>query len=321
MDKQELVTRIYDRVSSEIDDITEEDVREHVDKFASYESLPEEEVERTVERHIAKEYDMSREEFNQQSSSSSEDNLHTVGEVNDMGEGEWVSLEVQFDEAWDADDHEDMVQQGLLGDETGRIKFTSWSGGNPPELEEGESYRINNVVTSTYKGRTNVTFRSNTEVEELDEDVEVNSGGEETEVVGAFVNMRSNSGLIKRCPEDDCTRVIQKGRCKEHGEKDGEFDLRIKGVVDDGETAHNIILNKEKTIELTGMSLDEAKEIAMDELDSDAVADRMEADLIGKYYRLTGSEPGQDILVEEIEEYTELPDIENIRINARSMQS
>jgi len=38
---------------------------------------------------------------------------------------------------------------------------------------------------------------------------------------GALVDVQSGSGLIKRCPEEDCTRVLQNGRCSEHGEGEG----------------------------------------------------------------------------------------------------
>jgi replication factor A1 len=58
---------------------------------------------------------------------------------------------------------------------------------------------------------------------------------------GALVDIKDGSGLIKRCPDEDCTRVIRNGRCSEHGDVSGEFDLRIKGVLDDGEQAQDAL--------------------------------------------------------------------------------
>lgn len=304
----ELVDDIYDRVSSVISEVDREDVEERVEEASQY-KLPEDELERTVLNQIANEHGVDSSEFSQASGSG--DETVTVSEATQKGDGEWVALRVTFDDEWDTS-HENMVQQGLLGDETGRIKFTSWSDANPPELEEGKSYHVKNVVTDEYQGRINVKFTKNTEVDELDEGIEVQSGGEKREVTGALIDFQSGSGLIKRCPEDDCTRVLQSGKCSEHGDVEGEFDMRIKGVLDDGQEAHEVIFNREMTEELTDMSMDEAKDIAMDELDQSAVADRMRDRVIGRYYEVKGGQAGRYLLVDEFEEVDRTPNVDQL---------
>jgi hypothetical protein len=62
-----------------------------------------------------------------------------------------------------------VAQVGLLGDETGTIKFTKWSKSDLPELEEGKSYALRNVVTDEYQGRFSVKLNRTTTIEELDE--------------------------------------------------------------------------------------------------------------------------------------------------------
>lgn len=310
---QEVIEQIYDTVSEEIEDVEKDDIRSRVEEFDGY-GLPEDEVVQTVTREIAREHDMEPSDF--QTNQSNEE--HTVSEAKELGEEEWLTLTVSFDEEWDPA-HEEMTQQGLLGDETGRIKFTAWSNSNVPSLEEGKSYKIRNVVTETYQGNTNIKFTSNTEIEELDEEIEVNTGGEEVEVEGAFVAMQNGSGLIKRCPEEGCTRVLQNGRCSEHGDVDGEFDLRIKGVLDDGDEVYEVIIDKETTEEITGIEFEEAREMAMDALNSEVVAKEMRNILIGRYYRVKGGKAGRYILVDEIEQITETPDVESLLVKARGM--
>ncbi len=156
----------------------------------------------------------------------------------------------------------------------------------PAEPRGGGVYELRNVVTDEYQGRYSVKLNSTTVIEELEEEIEV--GDDTSEVEGALVDMQSGSGLIKRCPVEGCTRVLQNGRCSEHGEVEGEFDLRIKAVVDDGIDAHEVIFDKEATEELTGLSLEEAKEMAMDALDTTIVADEIADDIVGTYYRIEG---------------------------------
>jgi replication factor A1 len=210
-----------------------------------------------------------------------------------------------------------VAQVGLLGDESGRIKFTTWAKSDLPELAEGAVYRLGNVVTDEYEGRYSVKLNRTTTIEELEEDLEV--GDDETEVEGALVDVQSGSGLIKRCPESECTRVLQNGRCSEHGEVEGEFDLRIKGVLDDGEEVHEVLFDQEGTADLTGIGLEEAKDMAMDALDTSVVADEMREAVLGRYYRIAGPRFNRYVLANDVEELDEPVDPEAVLIKARSI--
>ena len=107
--------------------------------------------------------------------------------------------------------------------------------------------------------------------------------------------------------------------CNEHGEVDGEFDLRIKGVLDDGEDVHEVLFDREGTEDLTGIALEEAKDMAMDALDTSVVADEMRADVLGRYYRVSGPTFGRYVLVDEMERLSEPADPEAVLIKARSI--
>jgi replication factor A1 len=206
---------------------------------------------------------------------------------------------------------------GLLGDESGTIKFVSFGTSDLPKLEEGAVYSLSNVVTDEYQGNYSVKLNRTTEITELDEEMEV--GDDSTEVEGALVDIQSGSGLIKRCPEEDCTRVLQNGRCSEHGSVEGEFDLRIKAVLDDGGEVHEVIFDRETTEALTDTTLDEAKQRAMDALDTTVVADEMQESILGRYYRVSGPTLGRYVLVNEFERLDGAVDVESALIKARSI--
>ena len=238
----------------------------------------------------------------------------TIGEI-DAPE-EWIDLTAKVTQLWDPRS-ESVGQVGLLGDPTGTIKFTKWAKSDLPELEEGGVYRLSNLVTDEWEGRFSVKLNRTTNIEELDEDIEV--GDDAIAVEGALVDIQRGSGLIKRCPEEDCTRVLQNGRCSEHGEVDGEFDLRIKAVIDDGNEVHETIFDEEATEALTGITLSEAKEMAMDALDTTVVADEIRGEILGSYYRVEGPTFGRYVLANDFERLGGPVDAEETLIKARSL--
>ncbi|WP_254279536.1 replication factor A [Haloarcula marina] len=300
---------IHEQFSDQLD-LTVDDVEERLETLVDEYKVPLTEARRSVTNTYLDEAGMDRDQL----SGGGGNEQVTVSDV-DAPE-EWVDMRVTVVELWDP--RADAVAQvGLLGDETGTIKFTKWSKSDLPELEEGKSYALRNVVTDEYQGRFSVKLNRTTTIEELDEEIEV--GDDSVEVEGALVDIQSGSGLIKRCPEDDCTRVLQNGRCSEHGEVEGEFDLRIKGVLDDGEEVIEVIFDEEATEQLTGISLEEAKEMAMDALDTTVVADEMRKDILGRYYRVTGPTFGRYVLADDQERLTGTVDADELLIKARSI--
>ncbi|ELZ26011.1 hypothetical protein [Natrinema limicola] len=290
-------------------DVDIEDVEERLTTLVDEYKVPMDEARRSVTNHYLEEAGLEREDI-----SGGDSEAATIEDVDEPEE--WIDLTAKVIELWDPRS-DSVAQVGLLGDPTGTIKFTKWAKSELPALEEGGVYELRNVVTDEYQGRYSVKLNSTTVIEELDEDIEV--GNDTSEVEGALVDMQRGSGLIKRCPEEDCTRVLQNGRCNEHGEVEGEFDLRIKAVVDDGIDAHEVIFDKDATEELTGLSLEEAKEMAMDALDTTIVADEIREDIVGTYYRIEGPTFGRYVLADDVEELGGPADPEELLIKARSM--
>ena len=298
---------IHEQFSDRLD-VAVEEVHERLDTLVNEYQVPVSEARRSVTNTYLDEAGMDRDELG-----GGENEHRDIAEI-DAPE-EWIDVTAEVVELWDA--RSDAVAQvGLLGDETGTVKFTKWSKSDLPALEAGEVYELRNVVTDEYEGRYSVKLNRTTVIEHTDEEIEI--GDDDVEVEGAFVDIQSGSGLIKRCPEEDCTRVLQNGRCSEHGEVDGEFDLRIKGVLDDGVDVHEVIFDRERTEALTGISLEEAQEMAMDALDTSVVTEEIHEKVLGRYYRVSGPTYRRYVLADEVTE-PEPADHEAVLIKARSI--
>jgi replication factor A1 len=210
-------------------------------------------------------------------------------------DGKWVTLRCKVVQLWDAN-HESLAQVGLLGDESGTIAFKKWTKANLPAVEEGKSYLFKNVVTSLWQERFSISLNKTSEIIPIAENIEV--GTMLTKFSGAIVDVQSGSGLIKRCPE--CNRAIVKGACGEHGKVEGQYDLRIKAVLDNGEKVQDILMNREITEAFTGITLDKAKEMATEALDQGVVLDVFKSKLVGRYYVVAGKKLDRFILVDSI---------------------
>jgi replication factor A1 len=211
--------------------------------------------------------------------------------------GLWVDLKVKVAQLWETNS-DSISQSGLVGDETGSIKFVKWVKADLPNLEEGKSYHLRNLVTDEFQGRFSVKLNRTSQIEPLDVDVEI--GSQAAEFSGALVDVQKGSGLIKRCPV--CKRSLAKGVCSEHGKVDGTYDLRIKAVLDDGRRVQDVLINRETTERLVGLTLDDAKQMAMEALDHEVVRSLIESKLMGRYFSITGPRVDRYILVETINE-------------------
>jgi len=211
--------------------------------------------------------------------------------------GRWVDLKVKVVQLWETNS-DAISQSGLVGDETGSIKFVKWVKADLPNMEEGKSYYLKNLVTDEFQGRFSVKLNRTSQIEPLETDIEV--GSQAAEFNGALVDVQKGSGLIKRCPI--CKRSLAKGICSEHGKVEGTYDLRIKAVMDDGRRVQDVLINRETTERLVDLTLEDAKQMAMEALDHEVVRGMIENRLMGRYFIVTGPRVDRYILVETINE-------------------
>lgn len=199
----------------------------------------------------------------------------------------------------DGRDGETEIKSGVVADESARLPFTDWEARD--EVTEDATVRVENVYVREFRGVPSINFSEFTTVEPLARDVDANDsatrlsvreavetgGAFDVEVVGNVVAVRDGSGLIQRCPE--CGRVVQKGQCRSHGQVDGQDDLRVKAIVDDGTGTVTAILDDELTAEVYGGGLEKARQQARDAMDQEVVADSIRDTVVGPEFRIRGN--------------------------------
>jgi replication factor A1 len=261
--------------------IKQEKIQEKMDELSKF-KVPELEISRAVIRNLEKETGIRL-----------EDQCVSIEDI--IEEGKWISLKAKVIQLWDNSDS--ISQVGLIGDETGVIKFTIWkTAGIDITVSQGNSYIFQNVVSSCFNDKMQIAVTSTSHI--LPNAEEVKQKEKEVVITGVIVSLTNGSGLIKRCPE--CSKSLGKGSCDEHG-KVGILDIRIKAVLDDGKNTYNILALREMTARLTELTLDGAKQIATEALDQSAVTDMIKKKILGKYFNLRCVPIGTNFLVTNVE--------------------
>ncbi len=287
---KEIANEIEERFRQKGYNIPISEIESRLDKLLNEFKVPQEEARRSVVNYFLKEYNIPKGDFFVQQGETP-----TIKVSDITSDGKWINISAKVAQIWD-NSHESIDQAGLIGDETGTIKFVKWAKAELPSLIEGKSYLFRNVVTNSYQERFQINFNRTSQIEEIQEDIEI--GTRIVEFSGAMVDIQSGSGLIKRCPE--CNRALIKGVCGEHGKVEGTYDLRIKAVVDDGISVQDALVNREISEQLTGITLDEAKQMATEALDQEVVLEKFKENLLGRYYLVKGPKLDRSILVEDI---------------------
>ncbi|MFC7174498.1 Single-stranded DNA binding protein [Haloplanus litoreus] len=221
----------------------------------------------------------------------------------------------------DGRDGETEILSGVVADESARLPLTDWD--PHAEVEAGSSVRLSDVYVREYRGVPQVNVTEYSTVERLDRTVEapdtaprldigeaVDAGGLfDVELVGNVIQVRDGSGLIERCP--DCGRVVQNGQCRSHGDVEGDDDLRVKAILDDGTGTVTAVLGTDLTAEVYGGGIEDAKTAARDAMDKEVVADTIRDRIVGREYRVRGSlsvdEYGANLDAEEFVESADDP--------------
>lgn len=220
--------------------------------------------------------------------------MRTVAEL--KTDGMWTDLKANIVQLFE-NTHESIAFAGILGDETGTMRFTVWKTSFAEQPEAGKSYKISNAIVKEWNGNFALEINRAGKIEEINEEIVAKSAA--FVICGCAVDIQAGSGLIRRCPE--CGKVMAKGMCTEHGKLKGRYDLRIKAVFDDGTNAHETIINCELTQKLLDMTLEDAVLMATETLDPDCVNDLIKKEFVGKYYAVKGAKTDRYIIAESVE--------------------
>jgi len=169
---------------------------------------------------------------------------------------------------------EGVIHSGEVQDPSGKCRLTSWV---EMELEAGSFIRIQRARVQAWQGSPDLVIDKAEQVEILSEApfgpidasnhwVEENldnltSGGSRRSIstTGRIVSLRSGSGIILRCTQEGCRRVLRDGVCGIHGEDAGEEDLRMMMVLDSGVSNASLIVSRAPTEALIEMTLDDVR--------------------------------------------------------------
>jgi len=235
-----------------------------------------------------------------------------------------------------SDGEEKTLWGGEIIDPTGRCRMTAWDK-LPIDAEKLPVFvSVSGVRVRSWQGTPDITIDQADQVEILgsppwdaidasDHWVKhelgalVNGGsvnGVETE--GCIVSVRSDSGIIHRCPE--CRRVLRDHACNDHGAVDGVKDMRLRMVIDDGAQSASILLNGVSTEAYLGKDIDQVTS-QIDDFGAETFVDGLRADLLGRSVTARGrclvDEQGAMFLAEELEVSSTAPADQSKAVRAK----
>lgn len=202
---------------------------------------------------------------------------------------------------------EKTITTGTLADATGKIGFTAWA---DLSLEEGQVVRIDPGYIKAYRGVPQFNFDDAATIETLGDEVVPDAetlGVSEPVAIGSLIaqggandiliratllEVRPSSGLVFRDPETN--RVM---RPEDRGGVDspqGNADLRIKCIFDDGTGAINAVITRAGTEKLLGRTLEESVKMAEELMSWTVIEEELRAKLTARQFEVTGNALSDD---------------------------
>ena len=213
------------------------------------------------------------------------------------------------------------VWSGDVADPTGKCRCSIWS--EPPFDFESTPVvvRLKGVRVRAWQGIPDITVDNESQIEVLaaapwGDDVDLANNVVDVELsdlssgasrvgistTGNVISIREDSGIIKRCPE--CRRVLRDGECATHGAQEGETDVRLRVVLDDGKSTISLIINKSASESLIGMKQDKISSHIV-ENGTMAFVQELRDLLLGKKLKASGrtivDEQGAMLLSDDVE--------------------
>ena len=207
-------------------------------------------------------------------------NIQTISQLTDGSRDvETIVQIIEWEKrSFTKDGEERYLWSGQIADPTGRCRMSAWQE-LPLALDALPiTVKLTGVRVRAWQGIPDITVDNADQVEILEKppwddsidlkhhvvEVELSELVSSSSRVGisttaTIVSIREDSGIIMRCTQ--CRRVLRDGECSTCGPDEGEEDVRIRMVIDDGKNTASLLINKEASIKITGM-----EQIGMKEL-------------------------------------------------------
>ena len=219
------------------------------------------------------------------------------------------------------DGEDKSVWSGDIADPTGKCRCSIWS--EPPFDFEATPVvvRLRGVRVRAWQGIPDITIDDVSQIEILaaapwGDDVDLTNNVVDVPLTdlatgasrvgisttGHVISIREDSGIISRCTE--CRRVVRDGECATHGKQDGNSDVRIRMVLDDGNSTISLIINKDASESLINMN-QEAITSHINENGTMAFVQELREMLLGRQLKASGrtivDEQGAMLLSDAVE--------------------
>lgn len=215
------------------------------------------------------------------------------------------------------------VWSGDIADPTGKCRCSIWA--EPPfDIDETPVViRVKGARVRAWQGIPDITIDDISQIEILaaapwGEDVDLANNLVEVgltdlttgasrvgiSTIGHVISIREDSGVISRCSE--CRRVLRNGECSLNTcvSYEGVSDVRLRMVLDDGVSTISLILNKQASELVVGMSHDEISE-HVQENGSMQFVQLLREKLLGRQLRASGrtivDDQGAMLLSDDVE--------------------
>ncbi|MCH1540036.1 MAG: hypothetical protein L7S56_01185 [Candidatus Poseidonia sp.] len=199
---------------------------------------------------------------------------------------------------------EKFLWSGQIADPTGRCRMSAWEELPISESDLPITVRLKAVRVRAWQGIPDVTVDQAAQLEILEKppwDAELDLTNHAVEVslpdmvsgasrvgletTGFIISVREDSGLIRRCTE--CRRVLRDGACADHGANEGNEDVRLRLVVDDDGASAAVLVNKEATLKVLGLSLEQMHS-AIEEHGDLGFVQQVRESLLGRRIKASG---------------------------------
>jgi len=268
-----------------------------------------------------------------------EQNIVTISQLRDGSRD--VEAVVQITEwtkrSFVRDGEEKFLWSGQIADPSGKCRMSAWEELPISESDLPVTIKVKGVRVRSWQGIPDITVDKSAQVEILesppwDDSIDLSNHVVEvslTELVngssrvgistqGIVASVREDCGIIMRCTQ--CRRVLRDGNCNQHGDDEGNQDVRLRLVIDDGMSTSSLLINKDASLSLLNMTEEKIKA----EIDSDGQMEfvqRLRGKLLGQLVTASGrtivDEQGAMLLADKTEIIEQDPGLISTEIRAQ----